>query len=186
VSPVSDEFLLTTAQIAATLIGLLLVGTLFYAETGLRHLASQSPAAPPYLRAGIRWVLLVYSMVLGISLALIAFEPAWVAIIFVGFAVAIVAGLVAHTRRTVELSRARPGWLPPGAAVLPWPPTAVALGLPWILGGLTPPPDAYVVTLLLAGAMAFLSTASIVLLTIELPTDVPDAERVNDQAPARR
>jgi hypothetical protein len=167
-NPVSEGFLLTTAQIAATLIGLLLVGALFYAETGLRQLGARDLHATPYLRAGIRWVLVVYSMVLGISLALIVFEPMWVAVLFALFSVALMAALVQQTQRTLELSRARPDWLQAWTAWLPWPPTIVALCLPWVLGGLTPGPEAFVLTLLLGGAMAFLSTANVVLLTLEL------------------
>jgi hypothetical protein len=167
-NPVSEGFLLTTAQIAATLIGLLLVGVLFFAETGLRRLGAQDLHAMPYLRAGVRWVLVVYSMVLGVSLALIAFEPIWAALVFALFGLAVIAALVSQTQRTLELARARPDWMQAWSAWLPWPPTFIILALPWILGGLTPGAEAFVITLLLGGAMAFISTASLVLLTLEL------------------
>jgi hypothetical protein len=52
VRPVSDVFLLSVAEIAATLIGLLLVGAFFYVETGLRRLGRAREAATSYLRAG--------------------------------------------------------------------------------------------------------------------------------------
>jgi hypothetical protein len=170
VNPPSEGFLLTTAQIAATLIGLLLVGVLFFAETGLRQLRALDLHATPYLRAGVRWVLIVYSMVLGVSLALIAFEPMWVAVVFALFSIAVIVALVPQTQRSLELARARPDWLQAWSAWLPWPPTTIALGLPWVLGGLIPGPESYVMTLLLGGAMAFISTASMVLLTLGLTT----------------
>jgi hypothetical protein len=46
----------------------------------------------------------------------------------------------------------------------------VLLALPWVLGGFPPHPEAYVVTLLLAAAMAFVSTVSMVMFTFELAT----------------
>jgi hypothetical protein len=49
--PIPDALLLTTAQIAATLIGLLLVAVFFYLETGFRRLSTVGPEAQPFLKA---------------------------------------------------------------------------------------------------------------------------------------
>jgi hypothetical protein len=167
---VSDELLLTTAQIAATLLGLLLVGVLFYAETGLRKLGSIAPQTAPYLQAGTIFVLLLYSLVLGVSLVLVAFGPPWSAIVFVLLGLALLVALVLFTRRTLDLSRARPDWLRAWWAWLPWPPTLITLGLPWLLGGLSPDRDAFVASIFIGGATAFQATAGLVLLTFEVAT----------------
>lgn len=165
---VSDGFLLTTAQIAATLLGLLLVGALFYAETGLRKLGTIAPQTTPYLQAGTILILLLYSLVLGLSLALVAFGPVWSTVLFVLLGLAVLAALVLFTRRTLDLSRARPDWIRPFWAWLPWPPTLITLALPWLLGGLSPDRDAFVASIFVGGATAFQATASLVLLTFEV------------------
>ena len=75
VASVSEGLLLTVAQIAATLIGLLLVGMFFYVETGFRRLTTVQVEAGAFLRATTKLVLLLYALVLAVSLALVAFEP---------------------------------------------------------------------------------------------------------------
>jgi hypothetical protein len=49
--PVSDGFLLTLAEVSASLIGLFLVGVFFYVETGLRRSDRARALFEPYLRA---------------------------------------------------------------------------------------------------------------------------------------
>lgn len=165
---VTDDFLATLAQIAATLLGLLLVGVLFYAETGLRKLRRIAPQTAPYMRAGTIFVLLLYALVLSTSLTLIFLERPWASIAFVVVGLAVLGSLYRFTLRSLELARARPDWLPPIWALAPWPPTLLALALPWLLGGLLPSREAFVAGLLVAGATAFVSTASLVLLTFEV------------------
>lgn len=72
--------LLTIAQIAATLIGLLLVGVLFYLETGFRAAPSAGLQAQSFLRATTKLIVLLYSMVLGLSLGLFALDPLWLTV----------------------------------------------------------------------------------------------------------
>jgi len=168
IGSVSDDFLLAIAGIAATLMGLLLVGVLFFVETGLRQLDHVGLGAAPYLRAGARFVLALYSLVLGLALGLVVFEPGWVAIAFAPAGLATLATLVAFTRHARRLARERPDWLHPISAWLPWPPALLALGLPWAIGGFSPDREAFVPTLLLTGGLALIATASLVLVTFEL------------------
>jgi len=91
--PVSDGLLLTVAQIAATLIGLLLVAVAFYIETGLRRLA-HLPEAGPFLRATTKLILALYGLVLAVSLALLTVHPAAVTGLFIAVAVLIVVTMV--------------------------------------------------------------------------------------------
>jgi hypothetical protein len=48
---VPDAFLLTVAEVSATLIGLFLVGAFYYAEIGLRRLGAARGSFEPYLSA---------------------------------------------------------------------------------------------------------------------------------------
>jgi len=49
----------------------------FYVETGLRRSGPAREVFEPYLRAGTRITLIVFSIPIGLSLAQVALEPAW-------------------------------------------------------------------------------------------------------------
>lgn len=165
-APVSESLLLTLAQIAATLIGLLLVGVFFYVETGFRRLTAFHLEAGAFLRATTKLVLLLYSLVLAISLALVAFGPHVVAALYAVLSIAVVAALVDTTVRSRRL--------PPkvrrrhAAAWRVWPPTVVALALPWVTDGWPIGAEALVVTLFLVGALSFFLTGGLLLFAFDL------------------
>jgi hypothetical protein len=159
--------LLTTAQIAATLIGLLLVAVFFYLETGFRRLSTVGPEALPFLKATAQLIVLQYSMVLGLSLGLVALQPLWVTLLFLALSLGIVVGLVDWTRWGRALSsdlrravRIRP--------LLAWPIVLIPLALPFVLGGWEPDRDALSTSLFLEGAVAFGNTVSLLLLAFDL------------------
>jgi hypothetical protein len=164
---VGDEVLVATAQIAATLIGLLLVGVLFFAETGLRQLSRFGPQVAAYLRSGTRFILLLYSLALALSLALLVLEPAWVAVTFVVLGIAILSALVSFTLRARDLRRVM-ARMHVASLWIAWPPVLVTLALPWVTEGLNPGREAFTATILLSGALAFVGTASLVLLAFDL------------------
>ena len=166
-SPIPDALLLTTAQIAATLIGLLLVAVFFYLETGFRRLSTVGPEAQPFLKATAQLIVLQYSMVLGLSLGLVALQPLWVTLLFLALSLGIVVGLVDWTRWGRALSsdlrravRIRP--------LLAWPIVLIPLALPFVLGGWEPDRDALSTSLFLEGAVAFGNTVSLLLLALDL------------------
>jgi hypothetical protein len=64
---VSDAFLLTIAEVSATLLGLFVVGVFFYVDRGYRQL-SESHDVAAYIRAGTRIVLVLYAIPLGFRL----------------------------------------------------------------------------------------------------------------------
>jgi hypothetical protein len=133
VASVSEGLLLTVAQIAATLIGLLLVGMFFYLETGFRRLTTVQMEAGAFLRAATKLVLLLYALVLAVALALVAFDPLVVTALYVLLSVAVVAALVEMTVRARQLPRAVRRRH--AAAWRVWPPTIIALALPGLTGG---------------------------------------------------
>jgi hypothetical protein len=71
VRQVSDAFLLNMAEVSTTLIGLFLIGVFFYVESGLRRVDRARQVFEPYLRAGTRITLIVFTIPLGLSLALV-------------------------------------------------------------------------------------------------------------------
>jgi hypothetical protein len=138
VRPVSDGFLLSVAEIAATLIGLLLVGAFFYVETGLRRLGHAREAATSYLRAGTRIVLLLYGMTLALSLSLVALEPIWARVFFAVLSLLLLAANIATSLRIRALAK-----LTRSTAVLVNDVVSSAgilalVAIPWVLGGLHP------------------------------------------------
>lgn len=166
-SPIPDALLLTTAQIAATLIGLLLVAVFFYLETGFRRLKTVGSEAQPFLKATAQLIVLQYSMVLGLSLGLVALQPLWVTLLFLALSLGIVVGLIDWTRWGRALSsdlrravRIRP--------LLAWPIVLIPLALPFVLGGWEPDRDALSTSLFLEGAVAFANTVSLLLLAFDL------------------
>jgi hypothetical protein len=138
VRPVSDVFLLSVAEIAATLIGLLLVGAFFYVETGLRRLGPAREAATSYLRAGTRIVLVLYGMTLALSLSLVALESIWATVFFAVLSLRLLAANVTTSlliRALAKLTRSRAvlvNDVVSSAGIL------ALVAIPWVLGGLHP------------------------------------------------
>lgn len=87
---VSLAFLLTVAQIVATLLGLLIVASFFYIDTGLRRLSDLRGAAEPYFRATTKIIIAMYGFAFATSLALVAFAPWAARLVFVAGAVYLV------------------------------------------------------------------------------------------------
>ena len=74
---VSDEFLLTLAEVTAGLLGLFLVGVIFFVESGFRRLTRSREVFEPYIRASTRIVLVLCAVPLGLSLTLPVLTLAW-------------------------------------------------------------------------------------------------------------
>jgi hypothetical protein len=139
VRPVSDVFLLSVAEIAATLIGLLLAGAFFYVETGLRRLGPAREAATSYLRAGTRIVLVLYGMTLALLLSLVALESIWTRVFFAVLSLLLLAANVTTSLRIRALAK-----LTRSTAVLVNDVVSSAgilalVAIPWVLGGFIRP-----------------------------------------------
>jgi hypothetical protein len=161
---VSDIFLLNMAEIAGALLGLFVVGMLFYAETGFRRIDSRrATAVEAYFRASTRIVLLLFAIPLALSLTLVVLEPAWSAVLFALLSVALVAANVdtavliravhRETRSRVMLANEVAGT----AAVV------VLVVLPWALGGIDPTREDLTWAILLSFGSAVASVFTLVL-----------------------
>jgi hypothetical protein len=166
VNTVSDSFLLTTAGIAATLIGLLLLGGFFYLETGLRRAETVAPAGGPFLRATTKLTLMLYVIVLALSLGLVVLRPVWLGALYGVLAAALLAALVDWTLRYRDLRRVLP--IPRSSPWITWPVMLAVLVLPWVVDGWEPSREAMTATALLAGAFGLMSTADLLLTSFDL------------------
>ena len=155
---VSDDFLLNMAEVTASLIGLFLVGVFFYAES-LQSRDGTHAISRSYLRSGTRITLIVLAIPLGLSLTLVALEPAWSRWLFALLSVALIVANVDSVRR---LRGVRSIALVANEALA----TAMTVALvtiPWILGGLEPTREDLTWSILLAFAAGLLSISAIVM-----------------------
>lgn len=173
---VSDAFLLNMAEVSAALIGLFMVGIFFFADTGFRRLDQARIVVEPYFRASTRIVLVLYAMPLGLSLSLVALEPAWSRVLFVLLSLLLVAANIDTIARIRAVSRATGSTallvneVAGTAAVL------VIVVLPWILGGFDPTREDLAWAILLSFAAGFASIAALVLFVLDLAGLETDAQ----------
>ena len=107
-NPVSDGFLFTDAQIAATLLGLLLLGGFFYLESGFRDAGTVKAQGAPFLRATTKFTMLLYALVVSIALGLVVLRPIWVLSIYAVLSLGLIRALLEWTRRYRELGATLP------------------------------------------------------------------------------
>lgn len=164
----SDELLLGIAGVAATVIGLFLVGVLFFVEGGMRGPARESRVELwHYMRSGTRIVMLLFAMALLLSLALVAFELPWARALFVVLSVLLVVANVetAVKVRATRVTQSRTLLLNEIAGTVG---VVAIVALPWILGGLRPSREDLTLAAFLALATAFASVGAIALSTFDL------------------
>ena len=165
---VTDAFLLNMAEVSATLIGLFLVGVFFYIESGLRRVDRARATFEPYLRAGTRVTLVVFTIPLGLSLAVVALEPFWARLLFLLLSLLLV-GAGADSAIRVRGVREVTG----STALLVNEMVTTLLGmvlvlLPWILGGLRPSRGDLTWSILLAFAAGLLSIGATVMSAFDM------------------
>lgn len=164
--PVREGFLLAVAGIAATLVGLLLLGAFFYIETGLRRATSVAPQGEPFLRATTKLTLLLYSLVLGMSLGLVVLRAAPLLVLYAVLALALIKALVEWSKRYHDLRKVLP--IPRESPWIMWPTVVVLLVLPVVLDGWELSRESMTWMLLGIGALAVVSTVGVLLTSFDL------------------
>lgn len=166
--PVSDEFLIALAEIAAALIGLFLVGMIFYIQTGFDRSERSRSVVEPYFRSATLITFISFAIPLGVSLTLVALPVIWSRLLYV----ALVIGLIVVDFRTVKTVRdsVRVTGLRilvmmevVGTALV-----ALMVILPLVTGGLTPEREDLVPPILISLAIGFLSTCVLVLALFDI------------------
>jgi len=166
---VSDEFLLNLAAISATLLGLLVVGVIFYVETGLRRLERNADAVASYIRSAAKLTMALYAATLAVTLSLVAFVLVRSRVVFAVASLAIVLSLTSYSRYAATMARVigPRAWSLPYAVVL-WTSAAVVIAAPWLLGGLRPRREDLTVGVLLILLSGLVSTFSILLSVFDI------------------
>lgn len=157
-----SAFLVGLSEIAGALIGTWLVGLFFYLELDSRRTEFKA-ASHGYLRAGARGVFIQYSIPLFVSLAFLALEPIWGRLLFAALGLV----LLVTTANTIRLTLTRRSSTQSfGIRANEWTTSAavvVLVALPWVLGGLTPRPEDFFPSLLIALGAGFASTVTMVM-----------------------
>jgi hypothetical protein len=165
---VSDAFLLTIAEVSATLIGLFVVGVFFYVDRGFRQLSEIHDVVAPYIRAGTRIVLVLYAIPLGLSLTLIILEPIWTRLLFALLSLVLVAAnldTAVRIRAFVKVVGS------PSFALNEVGGTVGVLALvviPWLLGGLHPSREDFTWAIFLSLLVGFFSTSTVLLSVFDI------------------
>lgn len=162
VRQVSDAFLLQMAEVSAGLIGLFLVGVFFYVETGFRRAQLVREVVDPYFRASARIVLVLFAIPIGLSVTLVALEPAWPRVLFLPLSALLVATNVATAGRVRPVVAVTGSGVLTATEVIGSAAVAAIVTVPWILGGLHPTREDLTWAILLSFATGFLSIGAIV------------------------
>ena len=181
--PVADVFLLLIAEVSAALIGLFLVGMIFYIQTGFGQLERSRVVVEPYFRASTRIVLILYSIPLVLSLTLVALPIVWSRLLFLTLIVGLVASNISTAvgvRPVMRVTGNRTLFI---NEIVGTAGVALMVILPLASGGFSPSRDDLVPPILISLGIAFLSTCVLVLTLF----DIAQFERSEelDQEPQR-
>jgi hypothetical protein len=170
VRDVSDSFLLNMAEVSATLIGLFLVGVLFFVETGFRRLGQAREIFEPYLRAGTRIVLLLYALPLSLSLTLVVLGLNWNRVLFALLSLLLLAANVDSVVRIRAVARVTGSKVLLANELLGTAAVLALVSVPWILGGFHPTREDLTWAILLSFASGLVSVGALVLAVFDTAT----------------
>ena len=177
--PVSDAFLLTVAEVSAGLIGLFLVGIIFYIQTGFSQLEKSREVVEPYFRSSTRIVLILYSIPLALSLTLVALPDVWSRLVFLTLIVGLVVTNVSTARGVRPVMRVTGNRTLAINEVIGTAGVALIVIVPLVTGRLSPGREDLVPSILIALGVAFLSTCVLVLTLFDIAeferSEAPDA-----------
>ncbi len=182
----TDGFLLSLAEVSAGLIGLFLVGMIFYIQTGFRLLERSRSVVEPYFRASTRIVLIVYSVPLAVSLALVSLPIGWSRIVFWGLILALLAANVSTVGGVGPVMSATRSRLLLYNEIVGTAGVLAMVIVTLVLGGLVPDREELVPALLLGLGLGFLSTCVLVLTLFDIAEFERTEPRDNDLAPRFR
>ncbi len=191
-SPASDSFLLTVSEIAAGLVGLFLVGMIFYIQSGYDHHVRSRNVVEPYFRAATAITFVLLAIPLGVSLTLVAVPVVWSRVLFLILIVMLVVTNVTSVTTVRAVVRHTGLSLPIVMELVGTAGVALIVILPLATGGLNPGREDLVPSILLSLGVAFLSICVLVLSLFdiarfersELPT--PPLERARNMLGRRR
>jgi hypothetical protein len=166
--PVSDTFLLTVAEISAALIGLFLVGAIFYIQSGYESNERSREVVEPYFRAATAITLITYAIPLTVSLTLVALPIVWSRLLWAVLVVALVIANVATVGTVRAVVRVAGLRLLVMIEIVGTVTVLIMVVLPLALGGLSPGREDLVPSILLSLGIAFLGTGVLVLTLFDI------------------
>ena len=161
--PVSDALLLTVASVSAGLMGLFLVGMIFYIQSGFSQLERSREVVEPYFRASTRIVLILYAFPLGLALTLVALPDMWSRLLFLALTLGLVAANVSTAGGVRSVTRTTGTRTLLINEVVGTAGVALMVILPLATGGFSPDREDLVPAILLGLGVGFLSTCVLVL-----------------------
>ncbi|WP_345752514.1 hypothetical protein [Microbacterium rhizophilus] len=158
-----SDFYVNLAGVSGTLLGTFVIGAFFYLDSDMHRRALANAVDDLYIRAGIRWVFAAYSLPVFVSLTLASLPRVYGAVVFAVLATVLLLTTVATARRVLAAAEG----MSTSLVLNEWLTTAavpVLIALPWILGReVLPSVEHYVPSLMLSLAIAFSSTAALVM-----------------------
>lgn len=186
---VSDDLLFAIANISAALIGLFLVGMIFYIQTGFDRLERSRGVIEPYFRAATLITFISFAIPLAVSLTLVALPIGWSRLLYGTLAVGLILVNVTTVKTVRECVRVVGLRLLVMMEVVGTTIVALMVILPLVTGGLRPERDDLVPGLLLSLGIGFLSTCVLVLTLFDIArferSVSPDLDQPKDQSVPR-
>lgn len=178
-----QDFFLTLAGVAATLLGTFIVAAVFYIGSDTHRRPGAPSPVDEYWRSGMRWIFAAYAIPVLVALTLASLPPVWGAATFIVLTLVLVAmtfDTVRHMlpRRASGTSRT--------LKVNEWATTVVVLlssVLPWVLGGWVPPAASFIPSLLLVLGAGLTSTAALVMAEFDADTGMAAGSGPRHPAP---
>ena len=166
--PVSDALLLAVASISAGLMGLWLVGMVFYIQSGFSRLERSRSVVEPYFRASTLIVFILYAIPLGLSLTLVALPVVWSQLLFLTLMLGLIAVNVSTASGVRAVTRATGTRTLLVNEVVGTAGVALMVILPLATGGVSPDREDFVPAILIGLGVAFLSTCVLVLTLFDI------------------
>jgi hypothetical protein len=186
---VSDDFLIAIADISAALIGLFLVGMIFYIQTGFDRLERSRGVIEPYFRAATLITFISFAIPLAVSLTLVALPIGWSRLLYGTLTVGLIMVNVTTVKAVRECVRVVGLRLLVMMEVVGTTLVALMVVLPLVTGGLRPERGDFVSGLLLSLGIGFLSTCVLVLTLFDIArferSASPGPQIANDQSVPR-
>lgn len=183
---VSDDFLIAIADISAALIGLFLVGMIFYIQTGFDRLERSRGVIEPYFRAATLITFISFAIPLAVSLTLVALPIFWSRLLYGTLVVGLIMVNVTTVKAVRECIRVVRLRLLVMMEVVGTAVVALMVILPLATGGLTPERGDFAPGILLSLGIGFLSTCVLVLTLFDIAryerSASPGLQRPNGQS----
>jgi hypothetical protein len=189
IDPVSDDFLLTIAEISAGLTGLFLVGMIFYIQSGIKQHKRSRGVVEPYFRAATLITFIAYGIPLAVSLTLVSLPIIWSRLLYSALVVSLIVAdvsTVSTVRAVMRVTRLRLLVVMEvvGTAVV-----ALMAILPMATGGLSPDREDLVPAILLSLGIGFLGTCVLVITLFDIARyerSAPPPRSASSRSPKQR